>query len=293
MKTLYKNIFAVFAALCLFSACEESIIKNSGITDPEIDPSKTPTGVTTGEVIDNLGASVVLSGSVSGDGGSSILDNGFILHTSSNFTLDSANLVVGSATNPAVGSFEATVTGLIINTTYYYRAFSYNINGITLGEVKSLLTAGGLPTPYSTKFDPSKPTDIQGWVFDKYTGFDPEGLDPVWFNEDVGETCVSSYWMGEDLTLISPCFYITNESDVLKFNVFIGGYGSTATKVKVYITEDLDNYGAPLKNWEISGYTYGPISINMASYYKKNVYIIYVIEAGDFILYNFSIAPPA
>jgi hypothetical protein len=132
---------------------------------------------------------------------------------------------------------------------------------------------------------------VNEWVFDKYTGYDPEGEDLVWFGEDIGTTCVSSYCDGEDLTLISPLIRITNPADTLGFYFYAGGYGSPQTQVKVYITEDLSNYGAPVKDWSLNAGTNSRTATPLADYFEKSIYVVIVIEAGDFILYRFSIAP--
>jgi hypothetical protein len=280
----------VIASLVLLTACEESIDQNSGITDPVRDPSKTPTGVTTGDLIDNRGTSVVVGGSVSGDGGSAILDNGILLHTNANFTLDSANLIVAPATSTSAGSFQATATGMKKSTAYYYQAYSYNANGITLGDKKSLITSNVTFTPYKTSFNPAVPAEIADWIFDKYTGFDESGLDLVWFSDAVNTTDISCYRDDEDITLVSPQLRIANEADILGFYFYAGGYSSPQTKVKVYITEDPNILVDPVKDWTFST-THSRTEIAMSPYYDKSVYIVIVLEEGDLILYNFSVAP--
>jgi hypothetical protein len=290
MKTIFRNLFTVIACVGLLTACEESIDRNSGITDPVRDPSKAPTGVSTGNILDDRGTSIDISGSVSGDGGSAILDNGFLLHTDANFTIESANLIVGSSTTTSTGSFEATVGGLKNGTLYYYQAYSYNANGIALGDKKSLTTSKAIPTPYTSSFNPDVPAEIAGWVFDKYTGFDESGLDLVWFSSAISTSDLSCYSEDEPITLVSPLFRISGQADILGFYFYACGYGSPETKVKVYITEDLNNYGEPVKDWTFTE-IHTRTEIPMEAYFEKNVYVVIVIEEGDLILYNFSVAP--
>ncbi|MDR1898183.1 MAG: hypothetical protein LBR10_15510 [Prevotellaceae bacterium] len=288
MKTLYK-LLAVFCAVCFLAACEQEIEPNSGVTDYVPDPSKIPTGVTTGELLDNLGTSVILASSVSGDGGSVLLDNGVIVSEATDFTIASQKITIQAADTATIGNFEVTVTGLKKSTTYYYRAYSYNADGIAYGSIKSFTTLNVTFSPYKSDFAPNTAA-VADWVFDRYTGYDPDGVDLVWFSTEIGTTSVASYWGGEDLTLISPLIRIANSADTLSFYFYAGGYGSPQTKVKVYITEDLDNYGAPVKDWTLPGGG-ARTSIPMDAYFEKSVYVVIVIEAGDFILYRFSIAP--
>jgi hypothetical protein len=290
MKKLYKLSITLLFAVCVFTACEQDIEKNSGITDPVQDPSKVPTGVVTGDLIDNLGTSVIVASSVSGDGGSVLLDNGVIVDTVNNLTLATKSVIIAAADTALTGNFEVTVTGLKKSTAYYYRAYSYNADGITYGDIKSFTTLNVTFSPYKSDFAPYTPA-VDDWIFDKYTGYDPDGVDVVWFSEDIGTTCVASYWDGEDITLTSPLIRIANPADTLGFYFYAGGYGSPTTKVKVYITEDLSDYGTPVKDWTFPGGTNSRTAIPLEAYFGKSIYVVIVIEAGDFILYRFSIAP--
>jgi hypothetical protein len=293
MKRNIKSIGFLISLLFIgLSACEESIPERN-VNINTGDPSKAPAGVTTGDVLDNLGTSAIFAASVSSDGGDGLLENGIIVSLNDNFTAASAGVIIGSNTaTPTVGNFQMTVGGLNKSTNYYYRAYSFNLNGITYGDIKSFETANVTFSPYKTAFDPSKLADIADWVFDKYTGFDPEGVDLVWFNTDVGTTCVSCYWDDEDITIISPLIRIANPADVLSFRAYFGAYGSPLTNVKVYVTEDPDNLGEPIRSYSYA-VANGTITIPMESYYGQSIYVIFVIESGDFIFWNFAIAPPA
>ena len=289
MKTLYK-LLAILPAVCLFAACEQEIEQNSGNTDYTPDPAKAPSGITTGDVVDNLGTAVVISSSVSGDGGSTLLDNGVIVSsTSGDFTIISKNVIIQPAATPAVGSFQVRIGGLKKSETYYYRAYALNVDGIRYGDVRSFTTLNLIFSPYTSNFAP-KTTAVDDWIFDKYTGYDPDGVDLVWLNDDLGTTAVSSYWDGEDLTLVSPLIRVANALDTLGFYFYAGGYGSPKTKFKVYITEDLSDYGTPVRDWEFET-IHTRAAIPMAAYFEKSIHVVYVIEAGDLILYRFSIAP--
>jgi hypothetical protein len=287
MKKISYILF--FVLLAIVSCSEDELVKSD--YDYVSDPNAVPSGVTTGDVIDNLGTGAVITLSVNSDGGSKLLDNGIMLSITNDFSIEkTGNTVFGSATNPSTGNFEIRINNLSKNTTYYYRAYALNANGAAYGEVKSFTTANVTFTPYQTAFDPSQPADITDWIFDRYTGFDPDGVDLVWFSTDIGSTSVACYWDGEDLTLVSPLLRIANAADVLSFQFYSGGYGSPETKVKVFIAENLDNLGTPVKDWTL-GSGAARTSIPMESYFEKSVYIVIRIESGDFILYNFAVKP--
>jgi hypothetical protein len=289
MKTLYKLSITLLFAAYVFTACEQEIEKNGGTTDYVQDPSKTPTGVVTGDLIENLGTSIIVGSSVSSDGGSPLLDNGVIVSSENDFTLASQNIIIKSADTAIAGKFEVTVTGLNKSTAYYYRAYSYNANGIAYGDIKSFTTLNVTFSPYTSDFAPHTAA-VTDWIFDKYTGYNPDGVDLVWFTDILGTTSVASYWEGEDITLTSPLIRIANSADTLSFYFYTGGYSVSTTKAKVYITEDLSDYGTPVKDWTLPP---GPArtAIPLDAYFEKSIYVVIVIEAGDFILYRFSIAP--
>lgn len=287
MKTLYKLCILLFA-IGMFAACEQEIDKNSGTTDYVQDPSKIPSGVVTGDLIDISTTSVIVEYSVSSDGGSLLLQNGVIVDTVRDFTLATKSIIIAAADTALTGNFEITVRGLSPNTTYYYKAYSYNANGIVYGDVKSFTTLIP-PWSYISNFAPNTAA-VDGWIFDKYTGYDPDGVDLVWFSEEIGTTSVASYRDDEDITLVSPSIIVTNAADTLAFYFYAGGYGSPETNVKVYITEDLSDYGTPVKNWSLQRGS-GRTAIPLADYFEKSIYVVIVIESGDFILYRFSIAP--
>lgn len=92
---------------------------------------------------DVTGTSVVSGGNISSDGGFPVIARGIVWSTSQNPTIAS-NL--GFSNNGAgAGHFICNITGLTINTTYYYRAYSTNIVGTSYGEQLSFTTTNGLP----------------------------------------------------------------------------------------------------------------------------------------------------
>ena len=243
-------------------------------------------------LIDNLGTSAIISASVTGDGGSELLDNGVILSRNSQFDINSQGIILGVASTVGTGEFQVTAGGLSKSTLYYFRAYSFNANGVTYGEIKSFETSNVTFSPYRTRFRPDVPADIVDWYFGGYTGHDEDGEDPIWFNDDVGTTCITAYTDGDDFIIISPLVRVANAADVLGFS-YDGAWYFSQTILKVYITEDLNNYGEPVRDWTFDSYTDGETTEPMAPYLGRSIYVVFVLEAGDCSLWNFSIAPPA
>ena len=91
--------------------------------------------VTTGTVSDITTTTATLSASVASDGGATVTSRGFLYGTNSSNLTDTVQC--GSGT----GDFTANLTGLIFNTTYYYKAFATNSVGTAYGDVMSITTS--------------------------------------------------------------------------------------------------------------------------------------------------------
>lgn len=95
--------------------------------------------------------SVSCGGTIINDGGASITERGIVFSTTSNPTINNNKLTIGNGT----GNFRDVINGLTENTTYYFRAFAINSEGIAYGnEVKSI--TGGVTGTF---------TDIDGNVY--------------------------------------------------------------------------------------------------------------------------------
>ena len=292
-----KYVIGIIAAIIAFSSCVQEIEKNSGVTDPVIDPAKTPTGVVTGDVVKNLGNSATFAVTVGGDNGSELKDVGVILSKNAvDFTLTTPDVLFSSGTTPQIGENEVTVRALSIGTDYYYRAYSMNANGISYGEIKSFTTLAVFFTPYTTDFS-DKPGARDYWTLDEFTGYGDDDY-VWWFNPtDAGAPAswgqsIAAYSEGtpdEIFKIISPQISIA-ANDTLGFYFYVGLFGGPSpTKIKVYITEDLDNLGTPVKDWSFAA-TNSRTAIPMDAYVNKMVYVVWVIEQGDVFFYHFSIA---
>jgi len=108
-------------------------------------------------------SSVKLNGNITYDGGSNVTERGFYLSTSSIPESDGAKLVAGSGT----GFFSFSLTGLSVNTTYYFRAYAKNSVGISSGSVIYFSTnmTAAVSKVFNNSFTYGSLTDIDGNVY--------------------------------------------------------------------------------------------------------------------------------
>ncbi len=128
--TYYVRAYAINSIGTVYGA-QKTFTTMSGV--PTI-TTTTPSSVTA--------KSAVVGGSISNDGGLSVTSRGVCYGTAPNPTVQGTRTTDGSGT----GSFTHTVQGLMINTTYYVRAYAVNGSGTTYGNQKTFTTLNGLPT---------------------------------------------------------------------------------------------------------------------------------------------------
>lgn len=98
--------------------------------------------VTTGSTSEISTTSVKFSGAITSNGGGVMSERGFVYSTDADPDLtDPKTMVSGD-----VGSINATITGLLPGTTYYWRAYGINSRDTTYGEVKTFTTFPSAPT---------------------------------------------------------------------------------------------------------------------------------------------------
>ena len=106
-------------------------------------PAPTAPTVTTAGASGVGEQSALLNGSVTSDGGSPVSLRGFYLSTGSNPGPNDQVLTAGSGT----GSFNASASNLVAETTYFFRAFATNAIGTATGTVLSFTTAPAPTAP--------------------------------------------------------------------------------------------------------------------------------------------------
>jgi uncharacterized protein (TIGR02145 family) len=101
--------------------------------------------VTTNEPSNITQSSVTIGGNVISDGGTFVYFRGTCYDTIPNPTLEDPKTTDGSGT----GQFTSNITGLIVNKTYYFRAYAWNTKGVAYGEQKVVSTACSSTVPVS------------------------------------------------------------------------------------------------------------------------------------------------
>jgi len=98
--------------------------------------------LTTAEVTDISVYSATCGGTVTDDGGLTVITRGVCWSTVSNPTIDDSYTDDGNGT----GSFSSGLTDLNLSTTYYVRAYATTSAGTGYGEQKIFVTRNGIPT---------------------------------------------------------------------------------------------------------------------------------------------------
>lgn len=98
-------------------------------------PNVTPVAptVSTANYSNAAGSSATVGGTISTDGGSILLEAGVCYGTTANPTVSGQKVVVATLGGP----FTTSLSGLISETQYHYRAYAQNAQGISYGEDKT------------------------------------------------------------------------------------------------------------------------------------------------------------
>ncbi|MFT3981850.1 MAG: hypothetical protein QM687_15395 [Ferruginibacter sp.] len=99
-----------------------------------------PATLTTGSASDVTTASAVLAGTISSNGCSAVTAYGIEFSGINNFA-NGTGTKVFSTNADASGNYSAAVSGLVQNTTYYFKAFATNGGGTAYGAIQSFTTA--------------------------------------------------------------------------------------------------------------------------------------------------------
>jgi len=105
-----------------------------------------PDQITTNAVTDVTNVAATSGGNIISDEGTPVTARGVCWSTSPNPTTADSKTVDGSG----IGSYSSSITGLIINTTYYVRAYATNGAGTAYGNERSFTTAATAPVVTTT-----------------------------------------------------------------------------------------------------------------------------------------------
>lgn len=183
-------------------------------------------------------------GTVTSDGGATILERGFVISTSTNPTTADTKFVVSGTT----GAFNALLTSLSANTTYYIRAFARNSVGTSYGANISILTGAGITKKYYVYRIFTGTTYVTTWT--KEVISEPSFRSVI--NGGPGELIVKlgrkfdDFGEEEDVKLNNKveCYVIDEDSPngMLLYTGYISGYKPVIDEVTEYIEITLLGY---------------------------------------------------
>ena len=101
---------------------------------PTVETSTSSAGTTT----------AALNGEVASTGGATLLERGFF-HSTTNGFADGIGTKIAATGNFTSGAFSLNATGLLTNTTYFYKAFARNSAGTAFGAQQSFTTLKSKP----------------------------------------------------------------------------------------------------------------------------------------------------
>ena len=113
----------------------------SGATPPVL-TSEAATAITS--------SGATLNGDITSDGGGSVTARGFVYSSSDNTPVLSESGVTDQASGTGTGTFNASVSSLTPNTTYYFQAYATNSSGTSYGGILSFTTPKAEPTAQPT-----------------------------------------------------------------------------------------------------------------------------------------------
>ena len=148
-------------------------------------------------------------GNISSNGGNMLTSKGVIWSTSPNPTIDLSTKTANTETS--IGSFSATITGLVASTLYYIRAYAVTLAGVAYGNERTFTTANAvIPTLTTTEVlnletstpssggditaDGGAPVTARGIVWS--TSANPTIALPTRTSDGIGTGTFTSYFTG-------------------------------------------------------------------------------------------------
>jgi hypothetical protein len=157
---MLKQTSLVFLFLILFSCSSDSDNPEEEVIVIEL-PS-----VTTGSATNTTTNSIEINGNVTNDGGGQVTARGFVWDTSSTPTLDNNKTTNGTGE----GAFNATISNLEENSSYFIRAYATNSEGTVYGNEISFTTLEDAPKIFEGDVYLETQEDVENFGNQGFTG---------------------------------------------------------------------------------------------------------------------------
>ncbi len=249
-----KNIFLAicgFAVCFTISSCKKTDA-NSGIHVNAQLPA-----ITTNAAVIN-GSNISLGGNITSDGGSIVTEAGICYSTQPGVDTSKNKM----ATYPISGNFSIPVKGLGLLTTYYYKAYAINEEGITYGDEKSFL----VPIPgYNSSADVAKANLVAYWAFDG--GYIDSVSSTVGTPVNPSAISFVSGQRGQAAEIVSPGYINSNVGNM------VSGLEDVTLAFWMKHPSTVDPSGEK--------FTYFPFSLNAAGFSWENTRFFMLINNPD------------
>lgn len=174
--------------------------------------SNPPTVVTDATVRNLTSSGATIGGTVTNNGGGTIRERGVCLSTGSTPTISDTVLVDSQA---VLGTYYVNATGLVANTTYYFRAYAINEAGVGYGDIYSFTTENNAQVPtvafdqygagYNRmRLDAHVVSDNGSQIIQNGMGFRYSLMSDMSNPTSVVAGQVSGYSFGEDISGLQP-----------------------------------------------------------------------------------------
>lgn len=205
--------------------------------------------VTTGTITNVTATSAVCNGNEISSGGFTVTEKGLCWSTSQYPTISDNHINQGSG----IGSFNSSITGLSLSTTYYVRAYATNSNGTSYGSQVSFTTGNGLPIVATSPVSKSGDNVISGGNVTSDGGF-PVTARGICYGTLPNPDMTNTYTHTNNGS--GTGYYSSVIDTSISGLVYVRAYATNAngTSYGSQITVDLDYLALP--TFEFNGHTY-------------------------------------
>lgn len=236
-RIMFKYFLSLGLALFVLASCnDEDVLKSDYDYTPNA--SQLPTGVVTGDVSSFDVVEAVVNGTVAAD--TTLLDWGVVYYTLE-LGLDKALVATAKTATDVKFSFTSKLSNLIPNTTYFYKTYALNVNGIVYGDEKTFKTKPAAALPFQLLASDAASV----WSAVPFVSIDADGDNQKWglayLNAEKTLIALRSYsWFNAPLKpenfIIMPPIQLGSKAAAVNYDVLAFDKDYFEEKYKVVIS---------------------------------------------------------